>query len=99
MSLLPVRFHPAARQELWHEVAFYDKHGHGLGDELAAEVERVIRDIREYPEMGTPNSAGTRRVKVYRFPFSLIYRVQAEQIVLVALAHHRRKPEYWRKRT
>lgn len=98
MSLLPVRFHSAARQELWHEVEFYDERGQGLGNELAAEVERVIRDIREYPELGTPDRVGTRRVKVHRFPFSIIYCVQSEQIVLVALAHHSRKPEYWRER-
>jgi hypothetical protein len=98
VSLPPIRFHPAARQEFWHEVAFYDRHGQGLGDELATDVERVIQDIRHYPEMGATDSAGTRRAKVHRFPFNIIYRVQAEQIVLVAFAHHSRKPEYWRKR-
>ena len=78
-------------QELRREARYYER-GQGLGDELTAEVERVTRDIREYRELGTPDSASTRRVKVHRFPFSIIYLVHAERTTLVAVAHHSRKP-------
>lgn len=100
MTTRPVRFLAAARKELRRAVDHYDAQVSGLGDDFAAEVERAVQEISERPEMGSPHLAGTRRVLTRRFPYSVIYLHQAheERLVVVAIAHHRRKPDYWLRR-
>lgn len=98
MSTRPVRFLGAARGELRRAVDRYDKQESGLGDELASEVERSVREIAERPELGSPHLAGTRRVLTRRFPYQIIYRIKDDRLVIIAVAHHRRRPDYWLKR-
>lgn len=61
-------------------------------------MEACIERIATYPEVGTPHLLGTRRVLTRGFPFSIIYKAQEQQLVIVAVAHQRRKPEYWLRR-
>ena len=55
--------------------------------------------IARQPEAWPPYEAGTRRYLLRRFPFSVVYRVEPTRIVIVAVAHFRRRPSYWRPRT
>lgn len=53
----------------------------------------------EAPAVGAPYVAGTRRLLARRFPYAVVYRVRGEQVVeIVAVAHYRRRPGYWRRR-
>ncbi|CAN5338656.1 hypothetical protein BH24GEM3_BH24GEM3_16160 [soil metagenome] len=76
----------------------YDAEVPDLGAEFAEAVERVVQEITAYPELGSPYLAGTRRRLVRRFPFSVVYRLRPEEIVILAVAHQKRKPGYWRGR-
>jgi toxin ParE1/3/4 len=76
-------FHPDAEAEL---------------QEVAAEVERTISLVRQFPEAGSPDARDCRRVVVARFPYSVVYRQTRDSIVIVAVAHQRRRPGYWRRR-
>ncbi|HEV7587837.1 MAG TPA: type II toxin-antitoxin system RelE/ParE family toxin [Longimicrobium sp.] len=88
----------AARRELRRAVDWYDGEAPGLGDELVAEVDRTLKDIVEYPDAGSPHLAGTRRLLTRRFPYSIIYQVRGDEIVVIAVAHQRRKPDFWLRR-
>ena len=79
-------------------VARYDKESPELGDELVSEVDRCVEQISRFPNSGAPHLAGTRRVLTRRFPYSVIYQQRGEQIFIVAVAHQRRKPDYWLRR-
>lgn len=98
MSTRKARFHRAARAELRRAVEYYDAEVPGLGAELAEAVERTVEEITTFPELGTPYLADTRRRMVRRFPFSVIYRLRTDEIVILAVAHQKRKPGYWRGR-
>lgn len=98
MNPQPVRFLSAARRELSKAVARYDEQLPGLGDEFADAVEHTALLIATHPDAGTLHLLGTRRVQVRRFPYSLIYTARSEQIIILAVAHHRRRPEYWLRR-
>ena len=98
MNLRSVRFHSDARRELRKAINRYDQQVPGLGDEFAAEVEHYIRLIAIHPESGSPHQVGTRRVQVRRFPYGLVYAERNEQLVVLAVAHHGRRPEYWLRR-
>lgn len=98
MNLRTVRFHTAARRELRKAVDRYDEQVPTLGDEFAAAVEHSVRLLAVHPESGTPHRLGTRRLQVRRFPYGLVYTERDEQIIVIAVAHHRRRPEYWLRR-
>jgi len=76
----------------------YDEQVSGLGDEFAAEVEHSAQLIATHPESGSPHRLGTCRVQVRRFPYSVVYVERSEEVVVLAVAHHRRRPEYWLRR-
>ena len=94
----PVRFHSEALEEFTAEAVYYESKSAGLGERFASEVEAAIRIAAEFPEMGAPFKYGTRRVFPKKFPFSVVYRIQAEEIIVLAVAPDARKPGYWRDR-
>lgn len=93
-----IRFHDAARAELVNEVLYYATISPRLGERLAAAVEQAIQLAYEFPEMGSSYKYGTRRVFPQKFPFSVVYVVQDEDVYILALAPFSRKPGYWRSR-
>jgi plasmid stabilization system protein ParE len=94
----PVPFLPAAEEEFLHAVAWYEAKRPGLGAEFLAEVERAARRIVSFPQHGSPYLAGTRRIVLRRFPYSVVYSPDPEDLLVVAVAHQRRKPGYWKGR-
>jgi plasmid stabilization system protein ParE len=96
--VIPYTFHSDADAELEEAALFYESRMAGLGKSFAAEVERTISLVREYPEAGSSVGAKRRRVLVARFPYSIVYRQDPDSIVIVAVAHQRRRPGYWRRR-
>ena len=93
-----VRFLPAARRELLAEVLYYSESGTGLGVKFVSAVEQALAVTVQFPLAGSPGSAGTRKVTVKGFPFSVVYLSRADGIVVVAVAHHARRPGYWVRR-
>lgn len=89
------RFVDAARLEFIAEVAYYSEARNGLGTRFTAAVEDATARAVAYPLIGTPCVSGTHRVIVKGFPFSLFYRPEKEGIVIFALSHHARRPNYW----
>jgi plasmid stabilization system protein ParE len=92
------RFIAAARLEFLAEVLYYSEAQAGLGARFAAAVEDAAARALAFPLSGSPYRSNTRRVYVKDFPFSLIYRPEPEGILIFALAHHARRPHYWRSR-
>lgn len=97
--MIPYTFHPDADAELEEAALFYESRMAGLGRSFAAEVERTIALLREYPDAGSAVGPKRRRVLVARFPYSIVYRQDSDAIVIVAVAHQRRRPGYWRRRS
>jgi plasmid stabilization system protein ParE len=93
-----VTFHAEAEAELVAAAAGYELHTSGLGEEFLAEVERATRALALYPKIGHRFSRRLRRVLVRRFPYGLLYRIEANAVRIVAVAHLRRRPGYWRHR-
>jgi len=73
--------------------------GPSLADAFELELDAAVRLLMRFPGLGTPGPRGTRSLRLDRFPYSVCYRVGVDEIMLVALAHHRRRPGYWRKRS
>ena len=78
---------------------FYETANAGLGDDFLDDIQHAINTIRERPELGAKVAFGFRRMLVRRFPFSIVYGIESGQIVVVAVAHQRRRPGFWKGRT
>lgn len=96
--MIGYRFLAPANEELSEAAKFYDAHSTGLGSEYLNEVQAAIDLVCEFPGLGKSIDQGLRRVVLHRFPFSLIYSVETDGIVIVAVAHQRRRPGYWKSR-
>ncbi len=91
-------FHPAAEQELNDAVDYYNGCRNDLGLQFAKEIYAAIRNILAFPHAWAPLSRSTRRCLVNRFPYGVIYQIADEQIIIIAVMHLNRKPEYWENR-
>ena len=65
---------------------------------FAEELEAALNRIAEAPHRWPLYLHGTRRVRLTRFPYLLPYREEPSRILVVAIAHAKRRPGYWRKR-
>jgi plasmid stabilization system protein ParE len=92
-----LHFHPAAFEELEAAAAWYEANRQGLGDEFFRAVTDALDLLRPYPEAGKA-SGETRQLTLSRFPFRIVYRLGNGGIVIVAIAHTKRRPGYWRER-
>lgn len=72
----------------------------GLGGDLLDEFSASIARLTLNPESGNPISAdqNTRRLLVARFPYQIVYRIRPSEVAVVALAHLKRRPGYWKHR-
>jgi toxin ParE2 len=95
---LKVRFLVPARRELRDAVLYYDASRPRLGDDFRDEVWETIQRIKKFPEAWHPLSASIRRCQMNRFPYGLIYAAPENEILIIAVAHLHRAPEYWRSR-
>lgn len=89
------RFLPPAESELLEGISYYSAIHSELGSRFEQAVEEAVRSLVAHPERGAPRSQSTRRWLVKSFPFGVIYRVSESEVLIVAVAHQRKKPEYW----
>ena len=94
----PARYHRLAKSELIDSALFYDNRNPGLGERFLNAVEAAERMILENPLRGQPYEAGTRKLRVKKFPFSVVYKEFSDFIMVFAVAHFSRKPGYWADR-
>lgn len=88
----------AAEAELRAAARYYNAELPGLGLDFAEEFAQVLKRILAHPQAGSPAGIGIRRQLLRRFPFSVFYLIEGTVIVILAVAHHSRKPDYWKKR-
>jgi len=77
---------------------YYDAARPGLGGDFLDDIQYAIGAVRHQREIGTNIGYGFRRVLLRRFPFSVVYFVNDGEVVVAAIAHHRRRPGYWFER-
>jgi plasmid stabilization system protein ParE len=92
------RFLEPAKLELLAEVAYYNAKEPGLGQRFLSSVQEVTARALSFPLTGSPATQNTRRMFLRGFPFAIVYRPDEEGVVIIALAHHSRRPGYWRER-
>jgi plasmid stabilization system protein ParE len=98
MADLPLAIHPDARKDALAAYDWYLERSREAAVAFQHELEIAGNAIQRDPERWANYLSGTRRYLLKRFPFVVVYRVTNEQIEVIAIAHGRRKPGYWRAR-
>lgn len=96
--MIRITFHPAAQIEVIDAARYYDMRSSGLGADLLDEVERALGQIAENPDASRRSGRRTRRKPLWRFPYCLIYACSPDGLRVVAFAHQKRRPFYWKGR-
>jgi plasmid stabilization system protein ParE len=98
MKSLPVDVHPEAVAEAQAATQWYRERSPSAADAFLAELDRAIEKIAENPRIWPRYVASTQRFLLKRFPFSVVFRLTPNSVEVVAIAHGRRKPGYWKGR-
>ena len=93
--MIPVRYHAAAEDGLLNEIGYLELRVPGLGRRFYAEVRRAESLIAQFPESAQELAPGIRKHTLRKFRFSLIYSIEEDGLLILAVAHHGRRPDYW----
>lgn len=95
---LPIVLRPEARAEFDDACDWYEQRRPGLGEDCVAPVQEVCDRISATPELYAPIFHDSRRVVVRRLPYSVFYKVEPQQVVVLAVFHSNRAPQIWQAR-
>jgi plasmid stabilization system protein ParE len=74
---------------------YQNQAGLDIARDFSQAAMRAAQRLLRYPELGVKAGHGARRFVLHDYPYNLIYRVTPEAIIIVAVAHHSRRPGYW----
>jgi plasmid stabilization system protein ParE len=95
---MEVRYLDSAREEAFAAADYYEQQAKGLGADFFAVLNDEVEMVIAEPGIGARYEIGTRRLVLPRFPYNLVYEVHDDHLLIVAVAHPRRNPDYWRWR-
>lgn len=93
-----VRFLRPAEQEMLDAALFYELQSPGLGCDFLEKIDSAVCDIGAHPDRWPVVLYDIRRRLIHRFPYALLYRVDADEVVILATMHLHKRPDYWTNR-
>jgi plasmid stabilization system protein ParE len=97
-SAKPYRVAPEAWSEFEAADDWYLSRSFDASLEFLSAVDAALKRISEAPQRWPKYLHGTRRFVLHRFPFSVIYLDDPDLVTIIAVAHSKRKPGYWKHR-
>jgi plasmid stabilization system protein ParE len=92
------RFLKPAEAEVHEAAAYFDEQRSGLGDRFEQDLLATTEFLMEHPFAGQQLSDRVRKFRLRTFRYNVIYVVDETEVIVVAVAHHRRRPGYWQGR-
>jgi len=93
-----VRFLSAAETEMFEAAVYYEMQVKHLGGDFLGIIEEAIDEIIEMPTTWPEIESGIRKRIIRRFPYSILYALNGNEVVIVAIMHQKQKPRYWIER-
>jgi toxin ParE1/3/4 len=89
-----------AELELVEGAAYYAREANAeIAHAFVSEFHRSAKLISEFPKLGAAWRGRVRRLPLRRFPYSIVYYLSESEVRIVAVAHQRRRPGFWKGRT
>lgn len=99
MSAYHVEIAPGAERDIQEAFLWYVERNRLMADAFRAEVFDSIDRVGTSPLGKAADTLGNRSRVLHRFPYSVVYEVTENTVTILAVAHHRRLPGYWRAKT
>ncbi len=93
-----VRLHPEAENEMIEAAAYYEAQQADLGKRFLAAIQDATNNILINPRLYPVVDLDVRRCLTKVFPFGVLFRIEPDEIVIVAVMHLARHPDYWKHR-
>lgn len=98
-----VRLLAQAADELEHAVLWYEQESPQLGQRMLSAFEEALQLLKEIhpplvPASGQAGALGAKRLLLHKFPFSIVVIEHENEFIVIALAHHSKRPNYWKDR-
>lgn len=85
-----------ARRELVEAAEYYETQQGGLGDAFALDFRQTVTAILDFPNAWPRYTRSTRRRRMNRFPYGIVYRIRGNEVRVVAVMNLHRDPQHWR---
>jgi plasmid stabilization system protein ParE len=94
---MKLRLRSVAERELAEAIIYYRDIDHALGVRFLREFETTIERLLKFPDSGHPRLGGAYRLAMVRgFPYAIAYSHSSDILMVEAVPHLKRKPNYWR---
>ncbi len=95
---MKIEFLPEAKAELYDAVNYYELQVKGLGVTFKSTAKSTIKRVATFPTAWTEIKPNIRRCIMHKFPYNVLYSIEKDCILIIAIAHHHRNPNYWTNR-
>ncbi len=92
---MQVLFLEIAEKEFYISQEYYEEQQTNLGNKFKSEVYNTLKRIQKFPNMFVKVKKDIRKCIVNKFPFNILYSIEGNNILVIAIAHHHRSPDYW----
>jgi hypothetical protein len=96
---LPLEIHPQAIREARAARRWYAQRSVLVAQQFVAELDRAVVQVTSAPQSLPSYLHGTRVCRLRRFPYLLVFIERPASVLVIAIAHARRRPGYWSRRT
>lgn len=98
MTKLTFELDDAAEAEFYEIVKYYKKFDHSLSSDFIQEFDRAVKRLLDFPQAGSPYLHGTKRIIFKRFPYSIVYKIYRNKVIVAhAVMHIKKDPDYWKE--
>ena len=92
---MQVLFLEIAEKEFYISQEYYEEQQTNLGNKFKSEVYNTLNSIQKSPNIFVKVKKDIRKCIVNKFPFNILYSIEGNNILVIAIAHHHRNPDYW----
>ncbi|MDA0806829.1 MAG: type II toxin-antitoxin system RelE/ParE family toxin [Planctomycetota bacterium] len=98
MNPSEIRFHPAAVEEATAARRWYFERSRSAASAFDESLALAMQQVADHPNRWAKHLHGTRHIVLQKFPYVVVYRVLESVVEIVAVAHEKRRPGYWKSR-
>ncbi|HKJ33559.1 MAG TPA: type II toxin-antitoxin system RelE/ParE family toxin [Balneolales bacterium] len=99
MRKLAFKLDEAAEGEFYNIIDYYKQFDKSLSSDFIYEFDRAVKHLQKFPDAGSPYLHNTKLIILHRFPYAIVYKIYRNKVIVVhAVMHMKRKPDYWKGR-
>jgi len=92
---MKIKYSKLAKLEFHDSISYYENEQKGLGKKFDLDIKSSLNRIKKFPTAYIKEKDNIRKCILHKFPFNIIFSIEENHILIIAIAHHHREPDYW----